>query len=529
LRESYDWLVLGDHPGALLCGALVAKLGLSVLALPFGRSFVPPRAKGGPLLDPESAYLIGLSDSMGYPGLLARCLQRIEVRVPQPSAASTPLLGPVVVTPSARVEFSGAIAEIDAALTREFGAECASRLGFLPALEASEGAFLQFWGGLPEMLTIARQPGAAVNTVENSVGNPVRDGQASAARSRPRRVGTPGTRTLDVLADVPRSNRHSRPWFAFGEMDFGAEARETFAGLWSALCAGDRERFRMRDLLTVFALSRTGGLWSGGAGEGIADLRAQLRTRAKELGVQFPSQVECQRVFIEGGRITGVQVSEQGPVIAVAGACVGTPLKHVAAITQVGGAQIFARMKTPPVPTGWRYTLAVSVPRALLKTADAAGPWLLYKEQGAPAIECELRSTPEGASLNLRTVLPFEAATLEAEYQRLLAARMFRQVSEFIPGLLDLMDPALSPGPVLVPDFRRPAAPTPYGFASLAEIPDGLLVYDGAGTGSRSGVEGLFCVSSEAYPELGSLGGVVAAVEAAAWVAHRNGIVGPFA
>jgi phytoene dehydrogenase-like protein len=32
--RAFDWIVIGDDPGALLSGAMAARLGLSVLILP---------------------------------------------------------------------------------------------------------------------------------------------------------------------------------------------------------------------------------------------------------------------------------------------------------------------------------------------------------------------------------------------------------------------------------------------------------------------------------------------------------------
>ena len=66
LRDQYDWIVLGDDPGALLSASLVAKLGLSVLVLPlfpvstlkvtFGDKSVEE------VLDFETNYVLGLGE-----------------------------------------------------------------------------------------------------------------------------------------------------------------------------------------------------------------------------------------------------------------------------------------------------------------------------------------------------------------------------------------------------------------------------------------------------------------------------------
>ena len=77
LRDHYDWVVLGDHPGALLERGLAARLGLSVLMLPVFPGKSLSIAEDGRFVDPEPNYLLGIG-----PGA---SLQRAALGVPEPA------------------------------------------------------------------------------------------------------------------------------------------------------------------------------------------------------------------------------------------------------------------------------------------------------------------------------------------------------------------------------------------------------------------------------------------------------------
>jgi hypothetical protein len=101
---------------------------------------------------------------------------------------------------------------------------------------------------------------------------------------------------------------------------------------------------------------------------------------------------------------------------------------------------------------------------------------------------------------------------------------MFRKLMELVPFVeYHLVR--------IYPDFRteNQELSEAYGFASVELVPENLKVAAGRGVGSASGIEGLFVATGESYPELGSLGATVAAIEASAWIAHRRGLPGPLA
>jgi hypothetical protein len=155
----------------------------------------------------------------------------------------------------------------------------------------------------------------------------------------------------------------------------------------------------------------------------------------------------------------------------------------------------------------------------------------VWKEGHAPVLDIELADPrsygllePENRIIFLRTLLPYDEVTLSIRYQRMVAARMFRQLSELIPFIENHVVR-------IFPDFRSADGNEEfadvYGFPSLRMIPENIRSFNEAGLGSRSGIEGLFVANSESFPKLGSLGGTVAALEATAWIAHRSGLSGP--
>ena len=123
----------------------------------------------------------------------------------------------------------------------------------------------------------------------------------------------------------------------------------------------------------------------------------------------------------------------------------------------------------------------------------------------------------------LRTYLPFRQESLGIEYQRIVAARMLRQFVEIAPFSEFHLQRVF-------PDFRGDGVELSeaYGFPSLLLVPENLRRYSGVGVGTDSGIQGMYVVNPEAYPELGTLGATVAAVQAVAALAQQKGLSGPF-
>jgi hypothetical protein len=170
-------------------------------------------------------------------------------------------------------------------------------------------------------------------------------------------------------------------------------------------------------------------------------------------------------------------------------------------------------------PQFWRFTLSVSVAQEALPF-ERRSRWV-WQEPEAPSLECEvvqpvsiedsLRSSSR-VHLQIRTRLPYTSESLQKPFLETTSQRMLRKVQELLP-FLDLHIQSK-----WFPEFE-----------SLADIPDHLLIFarDQKQSDSQMG-EGLFDVSSESYPHLGSFGSTVAAIESAGWLAHRSGLAGPF-
>lgn len=527
LRDHYDWVVLGDHPGALLTAGLVSKLGLTVLVLPFAPGVRAHVSKSGQVMDPEPNFWPGLAGSPlpgkdGPPGILARCLERLGAQSSELAQVTRVGALPQVVTPGKRVAFSFEKEGLSRELNREFGVEQTERSQLVAAIEASLGETAKFWASLPERLTLVPQD----------------------ASSRKKRSGAPAggkaparyddlRRKLERSVVARRGSPLERNWFRSGRKasDLSgwagdAEWAELCAGLWHGVTLADEDDPALFDLMHLASVAATGAAFQGGA----SAYREFLLRLTRRLGAQIPEGVECRRVFVEDGKFQGVQVSTVGTMISAGGGVLGCSLAHVPEHVSVSGRHWMKQLKPAPKPVAWRFTLALTVHAEAIPSGML--PRVVWREAGAPAIEIEIvkpedygvTSEPGNRLVFLRTLLPFTQESLAAEYQRMTAARMLRQLTELMPFLEYHVVR-------VYPDFRAENSEISeaFGFASPDMIPENLRVIVGKGVGSRSGIEGLFVASGESFPGLGGLGGTVAAFEATAWLAHRCGLAGPFA
>jgi hypothetical protein len=76
----------------------------------------------------------------------------------------------------------------------------------------------------------------------------------------------------------------------------------------------------------------------------------------------------------------------------------------------------------------------------------------------------------------------------------------------------------------IYPDFRDSTLELEeqYGFDSLSHIPENLMIFSGKGVGIHTGLSNVWISSQEAYPELGSLGPTLAALESVAWIERAS-------
>lgn len=526
LRDHYDWVVLGDHPGALLSAGLAARLGLSVLVLPLVPAAKTVISESGQCLDPESNYLIGLGSIERFQGLLSDCLGRLGISPAESTMIQREGVLPQVLTPGKRLSLLIEDDLLDHELTREFGQEWVQACALPAALSHGESPSLAFWKRLPDRLTFAQsrnRKGVEPHTLEGLRQKLERTWRGSSYSGYSGYSGKRASRSIRRTDQEWFSN--TRRLLEFCLSRGGEDFAEVCQGLWYGVSSSAAEDPLVSELVHMLVLGRTGAGFSGG----MTAYRDFLVRLAKRLGAHVPPKGECSRIFIEDGKLVGVQITHQGTMIGASGAILGCSIGQAREYMSITGKSWFSRLKPVPVPAAWRFTLAMTV------HAEAIPPGMsrrtIWKETGAPVLEIEVAhpgdyvlDEPEHRLLFARTLLPYTREGVRPDFQRLISARMLRQLTELIPFLeYHLVR--------LYPDFRNENTEMSqaFGFASPEMIPENLRVYSGPGVGSRSGIDGLFVASNESFPALGSFGGTVAALESIAWLAHRTGLSGPFA
>lgn len=516
LRDQYDWVVLGDHPGALLSAAIVAKLGLSVLVLSWKPSARVKISRTGQILDPEPNFISGASiegDAQTISsGLLKKIFDRIGLLPSELERFKAGASTPQVATPEARAHFALTPQMTERELLREFGQEAVSKTGLIEALSRCAPEMDAYWHGLPDRLTVVKTAGERGKKAgPKSTGQGCDDlrrwllksGSAAKLGAHPRRWLKPSHR-LDAI---------------------GPESFRTWCeGAWQATTQSSECPEDLPSILIGLSLVYSSAGFQGGA----SAYRELLLRVSRRLGAHVPDKLECRRLFVESGRLVGVQVANRGNVIGAGGAIASGLLSHLRSDLSVSGRTWPQRLRRSATPKGWRFTLALTVRRDAIP--PGMGSRLVWSEPGAPVLEVHLASPADyGVSdaanryLFLRSWLPFSEGSLRPEYQRVIAARMFRQATELLPFLESHVVR-------MFPDIRLEGIEQfaeAYPYADLSQIPENLVSVEGPGVDSRSGVEGLFLSSAEVYPHLGTMAAPVAALEGSAWIAHRMGLAGP--
>jgi hypothetical protein len=504
LATQYDWIVLGDHPAALLSANLVARLGLSVLIVPKGSSMSAGHfqvSETRPCLDPESNFLLGLSAD----GLLNVCLEKVGI---QSESFTVPLSSPQALTPQYRIDFKRDLASFQSELKREIPQESAAEAQFIEGAVEISPTVLKYWLDFPSQLTMEI---ATETTAE-----------AAAADAKPaaRKVKKPRRSTWqEILRKSTALN------LSIGKSEILEAFRYALSGQNPKGGASDIET------LHALALGQTGASVRGG----MTAYRELLLQNARRLGSTILESAETKRIFVENGKFIGVQLNVSGNMVGGTGCVLGSSFDEFSERVSMNGRNWFSLKRQWPDPSGWKFTVAFSVRNEAIP--PGASRRMVWKENEAPPVELEIATNSEYGGRDkdkqivfLRTVLPYSSESLKPEYQRLISARMFRLASELIPYLEYHV---LS----IYPDFRADAQADDlsvvYPFHKLSEIPENLKCYgekQGLGNifqGSGSGIEGLFITSNQSFPELGNFGPTVASIEAVAWIAHRLGLRGP--
>lgn len=536
LQDRYDWIVLGQHPAALMTASWIARKGLSVLILPAGPSVGLKISKTGQHFDPESNFLLGVGGASKGPGLISHVLAEAfgDVNGAQKWAKASfrpstlQLLTPVVrfaLTENEALSFE---------LQREFGKDAAAVLKFDEALKDSENDYLGFWEFFLKRLETASR----VITKPGSQGPQDSENARSSTRSSRRS----GLQTLKAeLRAKSKLDRHSSALWPNDEetlQQFATRVRapwvkEVLSGLWFGVSSTLDAQVNFFDFFHLMALSRTGGSVRGG----ITAYREFLIRQAKGNGAHFADQMECRRIFVEHGKFAGVQTglaqkgsaqgssldagspstAAQGEMISAEAGVLGCSLETALSRLHLTGKSWAHQRRKPPQLTGWKFTVSLTVRREALPPGSSDR--MLWQENGAPPLEIEvvhpadyLSGHPEARIVHLRTVLPIEEQTLDRSYQRMIAARMIRQgmgIFPFLDSHILRIHPEFRSESRYVPELKEA-----YPFQKLEAIPDHLRVYaPESGLGPQSGITGLYAANDQSYPKLGSLGPVVAAVE----------------
>jgi hypothetical protein len=511
VRDHYDWIVLGDHPGALLSAGLASRLGLSVLIVPvetpWGLQFSP----SGEFLDPESNFLLG----NGPEGLVGKCLKAVGLLPAEEQLLQTRSGLSQILSPSSRVDLRSW--EADPAIwQRDLGFSEADSAAFQNSLLAYQREVLQLWDTLPDRLTV--------------------DLRAKSENSKSVLAKTPdygSAGNISPKSKVPDCfSANSDGWRGFTRaLEFA------WAGRWV-------DASNNQNAARTLSLGGSGASFIGGW-TAYRDLLFRLARRG---GADVPAQTECSRVFVEKGRFGGIQLTHQGQQITGGAALLGCSVERIRSKLTFSGTHLFKKLKSPPGRRGWKFTIAVTV------NIEAIPPGMseraVWCEAGSPPLEIEVaKPTDYGVRdaehrvVFVRTAMPYTAESLSPAFQRVTATRMFRQLLEILPffeyhvkkiypdfrtgtrTFLEALSPK-SPESELTPEAELRKI---YGFQSLDAIPDSLLCLDEEGIGIQSGIENLYCASPESFPNLGTLGPFVAGIEATAWLAHRSGLPGPVA
>ncbi len=522
-RAQYDWIVMGDDPGALLSAGLAARLGLSVLVVPFsptgqGLARGVMSTKDDKFLDPESSLLLGFGASAGGPSLLGRCLEQLGITDLEKKMFVEDQALPQILTPSSRVRVLESYDAFHRELLKELGAEKLKQTGWPKALSHSEKEIHRFWTLLPEHKTSVGSKNLERRENRTKILSALR---ALRSGGRLRLSGKPVSQAvLNSMRGFKSSLPQEKQWFSSSAL---TQRGDFFQGMWSALSGNGSADVTNSHLLQLAAL-RVGAVTVVG---GISAFRELLKQLAKRNGADVAINTECQSIFVKHGRFMGVQIHGRGEMIGGGGAMLGLPLSLATHYISDGASSAVGHSSA----SNWKFTLAVSV------HAEAIPPGatrrILWQEAGSPFLEIELTQRklygfPEkkssGCVMLARTLMPMTVESLTPQFQRLMAARMLRKMTEIFPFLDYHIE-------WIYPDFRvedTQEFSATYGYESLDQVPANLLSSESPGLGVQSSIDGLFLSSRESYSELGSFAYPVSAIEAVSWAASRASLPGPF-
>lgn len=520
INDYYDWVVLGDHPGALLSANIMAKMGFSTLVLPLHPSLQVHTSSSDQLFDPEPNFILGLGRVDRSIGLLSECHNYLGYSVSELNLIKTGSESfPQVITPQTRLNLGLDNEGIKHELKREWGEEIAKKTSLLPALRFSQPLALSFWRSFPDytVLPISKRPTTRLFGKFRT----------------PKHSSTMSIANRFFLKQRSNAKGNSKKWFSLdrsisdlSEAAIEKDLVEICSGIYYGVNGNDTWNPNVLNFLHSLALARTGASFKGG----MSAYRQFLRTSGRRLGVQIPEDVECKRLFIEKGKLIGVQVKSRGRMVGVGGGILGCSLDHARKIVYLSGKKVLKKLIQTPTPKGWRLTLALTVNSEAIP--HGMSPRAIWKQKDAPSVEIEVTEPKEydvkktnEKIVFIRTEVPFTKETLTLDYQKKITARLYQLLTQIFPFLeyhvVNIFPDFKKDPEVLEKEFYEA-----YPFKKLEDISDNLRVSSGKGVGSFSGIEGLYLASNESFPQLGSFGGTIAGIEALSWYAEMRKSVG---
>ena len=308
-----------------------------------------------------------------------------------------------------------------------------------------------------------------------------------------------------------------------------------FSELGQDLGVADRT---FKDVVQALGLSPLRAQFKGG----LSALRSMLSRIAMRHGAHVIDDKPCSRVFTRAGIFQGVQVSgagrAQGKMISTDFAVLGNSMLDFFDICEAGDKALLTAKNRHDALVSidhCHFTLALKVNARAIQEGYANRVY--WCEEGAPLIEVEIWDpvrqfgslTSESRMVFVRTPVP-KTVFSDKQALRILSARLYRHVCEIFPFLENHIELYFDGGLNSIPD-----RPMVYGLSNVDYYPDKVeKMWDpcrmiwGKGVKSETGIERLYAVSRESYPELGPHGAIKSAIEVLSVIAHHNGIRGPF-
>ncbi len=526
---------MGDHPAALISGALAAKLGLSVLIVPLAENSRVAISSDGRVHDSETTWFPSLAEASGPHHLVRATLEYLGTTSSEMtqviSRASENELVCVGKGLALDRPYQSWIEQWHWSHSSVSRDNLASMQGIL---EVSDDLFRHFWSQLPERLTWKES--------RKQDGAPLRgEGQARETEGPRGAIRTPEkdlairlskSGVLGRKSSAQISKLLSSPvQMAFRDLGL-LEMIESANGIWDFLGPVSPREKTLFDWLHMAFMARSSNRVLGGA----QSLRQLLLRLALRNGADYASDRDARRVFLRKDRFSGIQISGSGTVITAEGGVYGARMTSL--LNRLVGAdsrrlqQKLERPSTQSTPVSLDLTLSLRVTEPV---AAAMTDRRLFVDPEVGALEVEKVSMEpytgdrtQGALLLLRSRIPFAPGSSDLDLDVLLqrAARMERAWSELSPGC--------EKGILYrFPDHTR----REQGRADLE------LIYPRRNQASLSAhhvghwssvlapstpFKNLFLVSAETYAQLGAgFGPWVGAFEATSWIAHRSGLPGP--